>query len=59
MNQCCDYSGEEFMNRHGEKMEVVIWGMEEVQAVVVIMRGVGSVVMQQVESKSHNHNLLH
>lgn len=38
---------------------MVIWSMEEVQVVVVIMRGVGSVVMQQVESKSHNHNLLH
>lgn len=53
------YNGEEFMNKTWREIEVVIWGMEGVQAVVVIMRGVGSVFMQQVESKSHNHNLLH
>lgn len=34
------------------EMEVAIWGIEEVQAVVVGMRRVSSVVMHQVESKS-------
>lgn len=47
------------MDKMWTGVELAIWGMEEELTVLVgIMKGVGSLAMYQVESKSCNCNLL-
>lgn len=59
-NRVVVYNRAGLMDKMWTGVEVAIWGMEEELAVLVgIMRGVGSLVMHQVESKSRNCNLVH
>lgn len=58
-NRVVVYNREGLMDKMWTGVEVAILGMkEELTVLVGIMRGVGSLVMHQIESKNCNCNLL-